>query len=166
MKHKVDKEDCFRLESLVLKEMDNHGRKSPLERTLLSGMDAKELLEEVSDEEVVQCAHQLEVLKPLFSSTRRVEDLNKSEGGGDETSKVELKPLPSRLKYSFLDETMLNPIIINNELTVVEEEELVKVLREHKSAIGWPIDDLQGISPTMCMHIIYLEDDFKPICQP
>ena len=33
VKHKVDKEDCFEaeiIESLMLKEMDNHGRKSPL----------------------------------------------------------------------------------------------------------------------------------------
>jgi len=57
---------------------------------LLSGRQAKELLAEVSDEEVVQCAHQLEVLKPLFSTTRRI-DLNKSEGGGEGTSK-DVKP--------------------------------------------------------------------------
>jgi len=56
----------------------------------------------VSDEEVVQCAHQLEVLKPLFSSARRVKDLNRNEGGGNETSKVELKQLSSHLKYNFL----------------------------------------------------------------
>jgi len=168
MKHKVEKEDCFRaetIESLVFKEMDNHGRKSPLELTLLSGMQAEELLAEVSDEEVVQCAHQLEVLNPLFNSTRKVEDLNRSEGGVNETSKVELKPLPSHLKYSFLDETMLNTVIISNELIIVEEEELVKVLRKYKSAIGWQIDDLQGISPTVCMHKIYLEKNFKPIPQ-
>ena len=61
---------------------------------------------------------------------------------------------------------MLNHVIISNELTVVEEEELVKVLREHKFAIGWQIDDLQGISPMVCMHKIYLEENFKPIRQP
>jgi len=90
VKHKVDKEDCFEaeiIESLMLKEMDNHGRKSPLKWTLLSRIRAKELIEEVSDEKVVQCAHQLEVLKPLFSSLRRIENLNKSECGGEETSK-------------------------------------------------------------------------------
>jgi len=63
--------------------------------------------------------------------------------------------VPSHLKYRFLDETMLNRVIISNELTIVEEEELVKVLREHKFAIGWKIDDLQGISPIVFMHKIY-----------
>ena len=93
VKHKVDKKDCFRvgiIESLVLEKMDNHVRKNPLERTLLSRMQTKELSEEVSDKEVVHCAYQLEVLKPLFSTTGRI-DLNKSEGGGEETSK-DVKP--------------------------------------------------------------------------
>ena len=74
------------VESPMLDKMDNHVRKSSLERTLLSRMQAKELTEEVGDEEVIQCAHQVEVLKPLFSSTRRI-NLNKSEVGGEETSK-------------------------------------------------------------------------------
>jgi len=56
VKHKMGKEDCFRaeiIESPVLEEIYNHVRKHPLEQTLLSGMQAKELSEEVSDEEVV-----------------------------------------------------------------------------------------------------------------
>ena len=39
------------------------------------------------------------------------------------------------------------------------------MLRKYKSTIGWQIDDLQGISPTVCMHKIYLEKNFKPIPQ-
>ena len=74
----------------MLEKIDNHVRKNPLERTLLSRMQTRELSEEVSDEEVVHCAYQLEVLKPLFSTTRRI-DLNKSQGGGVETSK-DIKP--------------------------------------------------------------------------
>ena len=93
VKHKLDKKDYFWaeiIESPVLEKMDNHVTKNPLERTLLSRMQTKELSEEVSDEEVVHCAYQLEFLKPLFSTTRRI-DLNKSEGGGEETSK-DVKP--------------------------------------------------------------------------
>jgi len=94
IKHKVCIKDCFRaeiIESSMLEKMDNHVRKSPKERTLLSIIQAKELSEEVSDEEVVQCTHQLEVLKPLFNSTRIIKDLNKSESGSEETSK-DVKP--------------------------------------------------------------------------
>jgi len=34
-----------------------------------------------------------------------------------------------------------------------------------KGAIGWSVADLKGISPTICMHRINLEDDAKPIKQ-
>lgn len=36
------------------------------------------------------------------------------------------------------------------------------MLREFKSAIGWTIADIKGISPSFCMHKILLEDDSKP----
>ena len=36
------------------------------------------------------------------------------------------------------------------------------VLRERKQAIGWTILDLRGISPSLCMHKILMEDNHKP----
>jgi hypothetical protein len=38
----------------------------------------------------------------------------------------------------------------------------LRVLREHKTAIGWTIANIKGISPAKCMHQIYLEDEAKP----
>ena len=40
------------------------------------------------------------------------------------------------------------------------------VLKEHKTAIGWTIADIKGISPTTCMHRILLEGEEKPSRQP
>ena len=37
-----------------------------------------------------------------------------------------------------------------------------RVLREHKTPIGWTIADIKGISPAKCLHQIYLEDKAKP----
>jgi len=79
---------------------------------------------------------------------------------------VELKPLPSHLKYVFLGENDTLPVIISSKLTCEQEVCLVNVLREHKSAIGWTIADIKGISPTTCMHRILLEENSKPIKQP
>ncbi|XP_070015598.1 uncharacterized protein [Nicotiana sylvestris] len=51
---------------------------------------------------------------------------------------------------------------------VVEELRLgivnatLEVLQRRKKAIGWTLADIQGISPTFCMHKIILEDDAKP----
>ncbi|XP_038707240.1 uncharacterized protein LOC120002544 [Tripterygium wilfordii] len=42
-----------------------------------------------------------------------------------------------------------------------EEDKLLRVLREHKMALGWTIADIRGISPTMCMHRILMEEDYK-----
>ncbi|RVW73645.1 Retrovirus-related Pol polyprotein from transposon 17.6 [Vitis vinifera] len=40
------------------------------------------------------------------------------------------------------------------------------VLRKCKKAIGWQISDLKGISPLVCTHHIYMEEDAKPVRQP
>ena len=44
----------------------------------------------------------------------------------------------------------------------MQEGKLLNVLRKHKSAIGWNIADIKGISPLVCTHKIYLEDNAKP----
>jgi len=46
-----------------------------------------------------------------------------------------------------------------------QEEKLLEVLRRNKKAIGWSLDDILGISPTVCMHKILLEDEVKPVRQ-
>jgi hypothetical protein len=43
---------------------------------------------------------------------------------------------------------------------------LLKVLREHKEALGWTIEDIKGISPSLVMHKIHLEENSKPSREP
>ncbi|KAM2685397.1 hypothetical protein EV1_046772 [Malus domestica] len=74
---------------------------------------------------------------------------------------LELKPLPSHLKYVFLGDDETLPVIISSTLTAQEEDKLVRVLREYKTAIGWTLADIKGISPTTCMHHILLEEGSK-----
>ena len=38
----------------------------------------------------------------------------------------------------------------------------MRVLRDHKDALGWSLADLKGIRPFMCMPQILLEDGHKP----
>ncbi|XP_072070197.1 uncharacterized protein [Arachis hypogaea] len=80
--------------------------------------------------------------------------------------KPELKPLPPSLKYAFLGESDTFLVIISSALNPEEEEALIQVLRTHKTALGWSIGDLKGISPARCMHKILLEDNAKPVIQP
>ncbi|CAN6725525.1 unnamed protein product [Malus baccata var. baccata] len=75
---------------------------------------------------------------------------------------LELKPLPDHLKYVFLGDNETLPVIASSSLTAIEEEKLIRVLKEHKTAIGWTLADIRGISPTTCMHRILLEEGAKP----
>ena len=74
---------------------------------------------------------------------------------------LELKQLPSRLKYVYLGDNETLPIIISSYLTPLQEENLIVTLKRHKKAIGWQMADIKGISPTLCMHKILLEDNSK-----
>ncbi|KAG9444969.1 hypothetical protein H6P81_016309 [Aristolochia fimbriata] len=93
---------------------------------------------------------------------------NKEEEKGakiKDTSKLELKPLPSSLKYFYLEDNS-KPVIISSCLNAREEQLLIEVQSKHKKAIGWIISDIKEISPTTCMHKILMEDSFKPTIQP
>ena len=67
------------------------------------------------------------------------------------------------LKYAYLDEKKIYLVIIGANLSKHEEERLLKVLRKHRAAIGYTLDDLKGISPTLCQHKINMEPDSKPV---
>ncbi|XP_015940112.1 uncharacterized protein LOC107465651 [Arachis duranensis] len=82
-----------------------------------------------------------------------------------ESPKLELKALPPSLKYAYLGANNTYPVIINSSLSKEQEEELIQVLRQHKDTIGWTLADLKGISPSMCMHKILLEEDAKLLRQ-
>ena len=73
----------------------------------------------------------------------------------------ELKPLPDTLKYAYLDEKKIYPVIISANLSEQEEEKLLKTLKKHCAAIGYTLYDLKGISPTLCKQKIKLEKDAK-----
>ena len=74
----------------------------------------------------------------------------------------ELKQLPNTLNYAYLDEKKIYPVIISANLSEQEEEKLLKTLKKHRAAIGYTLDDLKGISPTLCQHKINMEPDAKP----
>ena len=72
-----------------------------------------------------------------------------------------LKKLPRHLKYAFLEPKKAKPVIIPIALTKLEEQKMLEILRKYKEAIAWSIEDLKGISPSICMHKILLEDNAK-----
>ena len=76
---------------------------------------------------------------------------------------LDLKALPSTLKYAFLDEEKAKPVIISSTVDIKQEEKLLEVLRKNEEAIGWTLTDLKGLNPSLCTHRIFLEDESRPI---
>jgi hypothetical protein len=79
---------------------------------------------------------------------------------------VELKPLPSGLRYVFLNNNQEAPIIISDKLSQEETHKLVTVLERHKWAIGYSLQDLIGISPALCTYRIPINPDSIPSREP
>ncbi|CAL2257708.1 unnamed protein product [Prunus armeniaca] len=100
---------------------------------------------------------------PIYEELATVSDETKSSR--EEAPKCELKPLPAGLKYAFLGEDETYPVVISSKLELLHEGMLLKVLKDHRTAIVWTLSDIKGISPLVCTHKIFLEEDAKPVRQ-
>ncbi|XP_073119732.1 uncharacterized protein [Henckelia pumila] len=84
----------------------------------------------------------------------------------EEPPTVELKPLPTHLKYVFLGENGNLPVIISSSLTGEMETRLLDVFKIHKSVFAWKVTDIKGINPSICMNKILMEENINPLVQP
>ena len=89
------------------------------------------------------------------SNEKKAKEIETSSGG------LTLKELPKHLKYAVLEQEKENNVIISAALTELEEQKLLEILRKYNEAIAWSIEDLKGISPSIYMHKILLEDNAK-----
>ena len=152
------------IDSVVQNYLDHVSYDDPLKSCLVS----QSCVEEVTTSEL-KFLHSIiehsEVLEenewaPRFEKLPPIKDrLLPSE---EKPPKLELKPLPSHLKYAFLGVEETFPVIISSSLESDQENKLLEILRTHKTSIGWTIADIKGISPLICTHMIHLEEDVKP----
>ncbi|XP_070046116.1 uncharacterized protein [Nicotiana tomentosiformis] len=134
----------------------------PLERALIG--DEKDSEDEMMGEieQVLDMSYSYVHGFGKFEELDMLVSLTPPKPSIEETPKLELKPLPAHLRYAYLGNSETLPVIISSSLTNTQEEKLLKVLRKHKKAIGWTIADIKGISPSFCMHKIFLEDGHRP----
>ena len=78
------------------------------------------------------------------------------------TEGLVLKEFPSHLKYAYLELPKSKPVIISARLSDAEEQKRLKILKNYQESIAWSIDELKGISMSICMHKILLEENAKP----
>jgi len=76
-----------------------------------------------------------------------------------EAPKVELKPLSPNLRYEFLGPNSTYPVIVNASLNEGEAEKLLNIFKKYPKAIGYTIEDIKGINPSLCMHKILSNED-------
>ncbi|CAM8959032.1 unnamed protein product [Rhodiola kirilowii] len=167
MKHSMEFEEVHTLDTLddLVQEVQSEPRADPLE-VILNGVGSSyelaeglhETLAHLTISEPLTPGYEVNEVK-LFKSNTFLPSVMQAP-------KIELKPLHGHLKYAFLGENNTLLVIIKSGLEANQEHRLVKVLRQHKLAIGWTLADLRGVSPAVCMHRILLEDGSKTSREP
>jgi hypothetical protein len=101
--------------------------------------------------------------KEFIEETFLFEQVDEVEILEPKAKKVELKPLPDHVKYQFLDSDERSPVIVSSLLNAEQNEALLHLLRRHRKIIGYAIEDMIGIDPSICTHRIYLEEGSIPV---
>ena len=111
---------------------------------------------------------ELQKVSLLHGQWRRKDEVLPLFIGSEEhgPQQLDLKPLPIELKYAFLGGKMHCPVVISSLLSNPQEVSLLQILHRNKKSIGWKIFDLKVISPSVCTHHIYLEEESKAVRQP
>ena len=92
------------------------------------------------DEGLPEPSNLLATLSPWRRREEIIPLFNKEEtqrAAKEESPKLILKPLPTELKYAYLDEDKKCPVVISSALTIHKEDCLLEVLRRCKKTIGW-----------------------------
>ena len=55
---------------------------------------------------------------------------------------------------------------INPSLSVLQEEKLCNMLKEHLDAFTWSYKEIKGVHRSVCTHHIYIKEGCKPVRQP
>jgi hypothetical protein len=79
---------------------------------------------------------------------------------------IELKPLPTSLRYAFLDNGLDSPVITSDKLSQEQTLRLITVLERHRSTFGYSLQDLKGISHVLCTHRIPTHPNIPPSREP
>ena len=161
------------IDTLVEEHSDSLLSKDPLELCLTSDeisfleSDEVNLMSSLLDEcEILEEISEVDTLYGVERYRQKFETLPPSEvvilPSCEQPPIMDLKELPSHLKYAYLGEKDTYSVVISSLLESNQESQLLDVLKSRRSALGWTIADLHGISPLICTHRIFLEDNVAP----
>ncbi|XP_048618623.1 uncharacterized protein LOC125589950 [Brassica napus] len=152
------------LEELAIEDSLQHALTIERETQMIENKESDELvrrldvhLEEDGKDEFME----LPQMTQHAASADIQENLHEADWSELKAPKVELKPLPHGVRYAFLGPNETYPVIVSSELTENELSMLLNELKKYRKALGYSLDDIKGISPSLCMHRIHLEDESK-----
>ena len=158
----IDAESCMAVEnnSLLSVELNSDciiqhsNNEIEMNFQYLESLDCEILPSNLFNKEIVSSINENSQDELCSQKQKTIEQETSAEG-------LTLKELPSHLKYEFLELEKRKPVIISTALTEVEKQKLLEILRKYKEAIARSIEDLKGISPSIFMHKILLNDNAK-----
>ena len=145
MRHPVESDACFMIKEVEAIVSSQSGLTDPLETSLMQNVK-EELSEEA--EEYVKWMDSFQPYRRKYYELLG-ENTQTSMPSIERPPQLEQKPLPSHLRYAYLGESLALPVIISTTLIVVEEEKILRVLRDRKDPIEWSLADLKGIRPSL-----------------
>ena len=159
----IDKENCNVVDDVYTYNPDVHN-----DCNAQIFINEKEINSQYIEDDYSDCPynsfHSIETVLSLKQNRNDKGENNEKWEIHQETSEEGLvfKELPSHLKYAYLESPKRKPVIIYARLSDAEEQRLLKILKKHKESIAWSIEELKGISPSICIHKILLEESSNP----
>ena len=78
-----------------------------------------------------------------------------------EDPKLKLNILPAHLRYLYLGTNETLHVIVSADFSDLQVEALLRILKRRKKAICWEMTNFLVISPALCVHRIYMVEDYK-----
>ena len=150
----TENESCMRIDALIPSQNDvlyDFGKSGPLEQCLTKSLTTVA----IGDEDLSSISELIETILALQENEEEsvLEEARKTLDG------LVLKELPKGLKYAFLGCNDTKPIIISSKVDNDMEVKLLGVIERNLEAFAWSIEDIKGISPSICIHKILMEED-------
>ena len=134
VRHQIESDTCLMTEIVEAIVSSLSGLTDPLEASLVQS-DSKNMDEEA--EEYVKWMDSFEPNRRTYFESLG-ESAKTPVPSVEQPPKMEQKSLPSYLKFAYLGITSTLQVIISASLTELEEEKLLRVLRDHKKGFALP----------------------------
>jgi hypothetical protein len=85
---------------------------------------------------------------------------------GPHINPLNLSPFLLASRYAFLNGDTETPVIISDKLSDEEMTKLITILEKHTAVFDYSLQDLKGISPTLCTHCIPIDPSKTPSREP